>query len=49
MNRIGFPGQAIVVVHQPISTAGMSEDNLISLRQKVYNQIEGSIKNYYEG
>ena len=49
MNRIGFPGQAIVAVHQPISTAGMSEDNLISLRQKVYNQIEGSIKNYYEG
>lgn len=48
INRIGFPGQAIIVVHRPISTVGMTEENLISLRQKVYNQIDGSLKKHHE-
>jgi len=47
-DRIGWPGKAIVIVHQPISTAGMSDENLIPLRSKVYNLINGSIKSHYE-
>ncbi len=46
--KIGFPGKAVVIIHPPISTSGMSEENLIPLQQKAYNLIDGSLKSYYE-
>lgn len=42
----GKPGVCKVVVHEPIPTAGMTEKDLISLRTKVYDIIQGELNNY---
>ncbi len=40
----GNPGISKIIVHQPISTIGMTEENLISLRTKVHNMIQQDLK-----
>ena len=42
----GKPGISRVVVHPPISTIGMDEKDLISLRTKVYYIIQNELNNY---
>ena len=39
----GGPGIARVVVHKPISTTGMTEDNVVSLRQQVFDTINNTL------
>ncbi|MGQ0828756.1 MAG: lysophospholipid acyltransferase family protein [Bacteroidota bacterium] len=43
---IGKPGICKTVVHEPISTVGMTEKDLISLRTKVYDIIQKELNNY---
>ncbi len=40
----GKPGIAFVKIHKPISTKGLSPDNLVSLKEQVYNIIEEPLK-----
>jgi 1-acyl-sn-glycerol-3-phosphate acyltransferase len=42
----GRPGVCRVVVHQPIPTIGMTENDLISLRTKVHDIIKNELENY---
>jgi hypothetical protein len=35
-----------VVVHEPISTVGMTEQDLVSLRTKVHEIISAELENY---
>jgi 1-acyl-sn-glycerol-3-phosphate acyltransferase len=42
----GRPGISRVVVHEPISTVGMSCNDLISLRTKTHQVIEQELQNY---
>jgi len=42
----GRPGISRVVVHEPISTVGMTADDLISLRTRVHYIIEQELKKY---
>jgi 1-acyl-sn-glycerol-3-phosphate acyltransferase len=39
------PGIARAVVHAPIPTQGLTMDDLVSLRRKVYEVIEGPLLN----
>ena len=43
---MAHPGIAKVVVHEAIETKGMTEKDLVSLRQQVFDVIEKPIKNY---
>jgi len=42
----GGPGIAKVIVHNPISTTGMTEDNVVSLREEVFNTINNTLSGY---
>ncbi len=42
----GKPGISRVVVHPPISTIGMSQEDLIPLRTQVYNIIQNELNNH---
>jgi 1-acyl-sn-glycerol-3-phosphate acyltransferase len=42
----GKPGISRVVVHEPISTIGMTEKDLVSLRTKVYDVIQAELDKY---
>jgi 1-acyl-sn-glycerol-3-phosphate acyltransferase len=42
----GKPGISRIVVHEPISTVGMTEDDLVSLRTKVYGVIQAELEKY---
>ncbi len=42
----GKPGVSRIVVHPPVSTIGMDENDLISLRTKVYDIIQNELTNY---
>ncbi|MCE3280977.1 MAG: 2-acyl-glycerophospho-ethanolamine acyltransferase [Bacteroidetes bacterium] len=42
----GKPGISKVVVHEPISTVGMTEQDLVSLRTKVYDVIQAELDKY---
>ncbi|MCW3083432.1 MAG: hypothetical protein JWP12_798 [Bacteroidetes bacterium] len=42
----GRPGISKVVVHEPISTVGMTEQDLVSLRSKVHGIISAELENY---
>ena len=46
-NHIGRPGVAGVVMHAPIETTGMTENDLELLKQKVYDVIDKTLKDYY--
>ena len=39
----GGPGIARVFIHEPISTKGMTEDNMVSLRQQVFDTINKTL------
>lgn len=39
----GGPGIAQVVIHEPISTSGMTQDNVVSLQQQVFNTIHNAL------
>ncbi len=41
--RAGKPGITRMIVHQPISTAGMSENDVHELKQRVYNEIHQTL------
>jgi 1-acyl-sn-glycerol-3-phosphate acyltransferase len=43
----GRPGFARIIVHDPISTIGMTEENLVDLRQKVHTIINQTQQAYY--
>lgn len=43
----GNPGIARVVVHPPISTVGMTENDLVSLRTNVHDLMEKDLEKYY--
>jgi 1-acyl-sn-glycerol-3-phosphate acyltransferase len=45
--HIGRPGVAGVVMHTPIETTGMTENDLELLKQKVYDVIDKTLKDYY--
>jgi len=42
----GRPGLARIVVHPPISTVGMTEENLVDLRHQVYNLTKETLEHY---
>ena len=42
----GRPGIAHVVVHPPIETAGMTEENIVSLKQQVFDQMQKTLTDY---
>jgi 1-acyl-sn-glycerol-3-phosphate acyltransferase len=39
----GRPGISRIIIHEPISTTGMTEDDLVSLRSKVHAIISGDL------
>jgi 1-acyl-sn-glycerol-3-phosphate acyltransferase len=39
----GRPGVCRIIIHEPISTVGMTEDDLVSLRSKVHAIISGDL------
>jgi 1-acyl-sn-glycerol-3-phosphate acyltransferase len=39
----GRPGISRVIIHEPISTTGMTEDDLVSLRSKVHEIISNDL------
>lgn len=43
----GRPGIARTVVLEPISTVGMTEENLVDLREKVFKLINDTLHQYY--
>jgi len=43
----GRPGVARMIVLEPISTKGMTEENLVDLREQVYTLINDTLKEYY--
>lgn len=42
---LGRPGVAWVIVHPPISTTGMTEENLVTLKEKVFYQMQETLTN----
>ena len=42
--RVGHPGIARVIMHEPIPTRGMTEDDLESLKEKVYEVIDRPLR-----
>ncbi len=42
----GNPGIAKIVIHQPISTVGMTDENLVSLRTQVFDLINNTLNEY---
>lgn len=42
----GRPGISRIVIHEPISTVGMTEQDLVSLRTKVYDVIQEELSKY---
>jgi len=42
----GGPGTAYVVIHEPISTKGMGDDNLVHLRKQVFSTINNTLQEY---
>ena len=45
----GGPGVARIIVHKPISTIGMTENDLVSLRTKVREIIQNELEKYNNG
>jgi hypothetical protein len=43
---LGRPGLAKIVVGAPISTKGMTEENLVDLRNQVHAFIQGELDKY---
>lgn len=43
----GRPGKARIIIHPPVPTKGMTEEDLIPLRDKVYAIIDSDLKEYY--
>jgi 1-acyl-sn-glycerol-3-phosphate acyltransferase len=43
---VSKPGEALVYIHDPISTKGMDEKDLVTLQEKVYNLINDKLKEY---
>lgn len=46
-NNPGHPGLARVVIHEPIPTTGLTEDDLDSLKEKVFKIINGPLVKFY--
>jgi 1-acyl-sn-glycerol-3-phosphate acyltransferase len=46
-NRIGHPGIARVIIHEPIPTTGMTENDLEMLKEKVYRVINRPVEEKY--
>lgn len=42
----GRPGISTVVIHKPISTVGLKEENIVDLRQQVFTIIDNTLKKY---
>lgn len=45
-SHLARPGIARVIIHEPISTKGMNENDLLFLQNRVYHQIEDTLKEY---
>lgn len=45
--RIGHPGIAKIILHDPIPTIGMTEDDIDALKEKVYRVINAPIEARY--
>lgn len=41
----GRPGISRIIIHKPIATVGMTEDDLVSLRSTVHEIISNDLKN----
>jgi 1-acyl-sn-glycerol-3-phosphate acyltransferase len=48
-NRKGHPGIARIIIHEPISTKGMTEDDLENLKSKVYDIINEPLLKAHPG
>jgi 1-acyl-sn-glycerol-3-phosphate acyltransferase len=46
LKAYGRPGISRILVHEPISTLGMTEKDLVSLRTKVYDVIQSELEKY---
>lgn len=44
----GRPGLAKAIIHKPIYTTGMTEENVVDLRNRVYSLIDETLKKYHE-
>ena len=40
----GGPGRSRMIVHEPVETTGMSENDLVTLKHKVYRVIDETLK-----
>lgn len=45
--RIGHPGVAQIIIHEPIPTTGMTEENLEELKSRVYRVISEPLEERY--
>ena len=48
-NRVGHPGIANVIIHEPIPTIGMGENDIDRLKEKVYAVISKPLQEKYPG
>ena len=44
----GRPGISRAIIHKPIQTKGMSEENIVDLRTQVFTLIDSTLKKYHE-
>ena len=42
----GGPGTAYMIIHEPISVKGMSNENMVHLRKQVFNTINSTLQEY---
>lgn len=48
-NRVGHPGIAHVIIHEPIETKGLTEADIETLKAKVYEVIDAPLREKYPG
>jgi 1-acyl-sn-glycerol-3-phosphate acyltransferase len=46
-NRVGYPGVARVIIHEPIETKGLTEADLEPLKARVYEVIDAPLRKEY--
>lgn len=45
--RVGHPGIARIIIHEPVPTEGLKEEDLDALKEKVYKIIDKPLREYY--
>ncbi len=48
LKALGRPGLSRIVIHEPISTKGLTEENLVNLRQQVFDLTQNTLREFTE-